>query len=121
VSAHNVRIVRLFGCTVTLSGKRIGLVRTVVGANFVVSLHIPYHVANGDLEAKAELLAIVCQDRTLQSTGQLSLNQTRQHDIKGTVESVDVMVNILGRWPLGKVSKGSPSKRLIPKPTGDDG
>jgi hypothetical protein len=94
---------------------RIGLVRTTAGANFVVSLHIPYHVANGDLEAKAELLAIVRQDRTLQCAGQLSLNQTRQHDIKGTVESVDVMANLLGR--LWKVSKGSPSKRLIPKPT----
>jgi hypothetical protein len=62
-----------------------------MGANFVVSLHIPFHVANGDLEAKAELLAIVCQDRSLQSAGPLSLNQTRQHDIKGMVKSVDVI------------------------------
>jgi hypothetical protein len=86
-----------------------------------VSLHIPYHIANGDLEAKAVLLTIVCQDRSLQSAGALSLNQARQHDIKGTVKSVDVMANLLGRWQLGKVSKGSPSKWLIPKPTGDDG
>jgi hypothetical protein len=96
-------------------------VRTIAGANLVVSLHIPYHVANGNLEAKAELLAVVRKDRSLQSTGTLSLNQTRQHDIKGTMKSVDVMANLLGRWQLGKVSKGSPSKRLIPKPTWDDG
>jgi hypothetical protein len=86
-----------------------------------VSLHIPYHVANGNLEAKAELMAVVRQNRTLQSASQLSPNQTRQHDIKRTVKSVDVMANLLGRWQLGKVSKGSPSKRLIPKPTWDDG
>jgi hypothetical protein len=96
-------------------------VRTVLGANFVVSLHIPYHVANGDLEAKAELLTILRQDRILESAGLLSLNQARQHDIKGTVKSVNVMANLLGGWQLGKVSKGSPSKWLIPKPTGDDG
>jgi hypothetical protein len=96
-------------------------VRTITGANFIVSLHITYHVANRDLEAKAELLAIVRKDRSLQSAGPLSLNQTRQHDIKGTVKSVDVMANLLCRWQLGKVSKGSPSKRLIPKPMGDDG
>jgi hypothetical protein len=96
-------------------------VRTIAGANFVVSLHIPYHVANGNLESKAELLAVVRQNRTLQSTGQLSPNQTRQHDIKRTVKSVDVMANLLGRWQLWKVSKGSPSKRLIPKPTRDGG
>jgi hypothetical protein len=96
-------------------------VRTVVGANFVVSLHIPYHVANGDLEAKEELLGVIRQDRTLQSAGQLSPDQTRQHDIMRTVESVDVMANLLDRWQLGKVSKRSLSKRLIPKPTWDDG
>jgi hypothetical protein len=44
-----------------------------------------------------------------------------QHNIKGTVKSIDIMANLLRGWQLGKVSKGSPSKRLIPKPTGDDG
>jgi hypothetical protein len=96
-------------------------VRTVTGAKFIVSLHIAYHIANGDLEAKAELMTIVCHDRSIQSAGTLSLHQTRQHNIEGTVKSVDVMANLLGRWQLGEVTKGSPSKWLIPKRTGDDG
>jgi hypothetical protein len=96
-------------------------VRTVTGAKFVVSLHITYHVANGYLEAKAELTTIVCQDRSIQSAGTLSLHQTGQHNIEGTVKSVDVMANLFGRWQLGEVTEGPPSKWLIPKPTGDDG
>jgi hypothetical protein len=65
-------IVRRFHETITLLGQMICLVGTVTGAPFIVTLNIPYHIAYRDPEAKSELHK---QNRSLQSTRLLSLNQ----------------------------------------------
>jgi hypothetical protein len=90
-------IISRFSGTVALSGQAIGLVRTIPGTQFIMTLDIPNHITHGDLKAKLELTTILCLDGSTQSTIVLSTHKASQQNIQAAVESVNVLSDFLGR------------------------